>query len=265
MAHLVAKTNLLEGWLVAAELLEQLGGKAVHLNVAFTASELDVEPVERALDEFVADRSWPVQTVANTIFPKGLYHPRLGDQAAVRLYENYELSMCLHRRRKGDKETYFNRMLAYPTKHGSFNQLEYVIDRLRGQLDRNNPLSSAYEIGLSHHTDVEIRIQQPETDRNIMSFPCLSHISLTWDDGRLHLHATYRNQSFITRALGNYLGLARLLGFLANEVGTNVGEIHCTATHADLELGAFGGKRAVRGLLAACRDTIGEKSRYAVH
>lgn len=183
MAHLVAGTNLVDGWLVAAELLEQLGGKAVHLDVAFTASELDAQPVERVLDEFVADRSrpdrsWPVQTVANTIFPKGLYHPRLGDQATARLYENYELSMRLHRRRKRDKETYFNRMLAYPTKDGPFNQLEYVIDRLRGQLDRNNPLSSAYEIGLSHYSDVEIRIQQPGTDRNIMSFPCLSHISL---------------------------------------------------------------------------------------
>ncbi|MGH3829462.1 MAG: hypothetical protein ACRDRS_03265 [Pseudonocardiaceae bacterium] len=217
------------------------------------------------MDEFVADRSWPVQTVANTIFPKGLYHPRLGDQAAARLYENYELSMILHRRRKRDKDTYFNRMLAYPTRQEPFNQLEYVINRLRRQLCLNNPLSSAYEIGLSHHADAEIRIQQPKTDRNIMSFPCLSHISLTLAEGQLHLHATYRNQSFITRALGNYLGLTRLLGFLANEVGTDVGEVHCTATHADLELGAFGGKLAVRKLLAGCRDAIGEESHHAVH
>lgn len=46
------------------------------------------------------------------IFPKGLYHPRLGDQAAARLYENYELSMRLQRRLKRDKDTYFNRMEA---------------------------------------------------------------------------------------------------------------------------------------------------------
>ncbi|MGH3868354.1 MAG: hypothetical protein ACRDQ4_19985 [Pseudonocardiaceae bacterium] len=98
-----------------------------------------------------------------------------------------------------------------------------------------------------------------------MSFPCLSHISLTLDEGQLHLHATYRNQSFITRALGNYLGLTRLLGFLANEVGTEVGEVHCTATHADLELRAFGGRRAVQELLACCRDAIQEEPQHAVH
>lgn len=45
MAHLVTETNMVDAWLVAAELLEQLGGKTVHL---------------------VADRSWLVQTVANT-------------------------------------------------------------------------------------------------------------------------------------------------------------------------------------------------------
>jgi hypothetical protein len=265
MAHLVTETNMVDAWLVAAELLEQLGGKTVHLDVAFSASTPDAQPVERVVDEFVADRSWLVQTVANTIFPKGLYHPRLGDQAAARLYENYELSMRLQRRLKRDKDTYFNRRLAYPTRQAPFNQLEYVINRLRGQLDRNNPLSSAYEIGLSYHADAEIRIQQPKIDRNIMSFPCLSHISLTWDEGQLHLHATYRNQSFITRALGNYLGLTRLLGFLATEVGTEVGEVHCTATHADLELRAFGGRRAVRELLAGCRDAIEEESQHAVH
>jgi hypothetical protein len=65
------------------------------------------------------------------------------------------------------------------------------------------------------------------------------------------MNATYRNQTFITRAYGNYIGLAGLLRFIAAETGAQPGEVQVVATHADAEL-SFG-KRAVNELVERCR------------
>jgi hypothetical protein len=133
-------------------------------------------------------------------------------------------------------------------------------------------MSSAYEIAVSDVaedgaleseagglTTAELRIQRPGQDRHIMGFPCLSHISLTLEHGRLHLAATYRNHHFIRKAYGNYLGLIWLLDFLAHESGCQVGEILCLSTHADGEFGLRGGKTAIKQLIRGCRAAVRER------
>ena len=107
---------------------------------------------------------------------------------------------------------------------GSFNQLAFFIDRLRKQSKKGH-LSSAYELGVSHPIDGELRVQAPWIDKRTMWFPCLSHISLTLDEGVVNMTATYRNQTFVSRAYGNYVGLSRLLRFIAKESGTEAGEL----------------------------------------
>ena len=136
MAYLVQEPNLSLAWLSAMELLLRSGGKVVNLNVSFPCG-LGGPDVQELLDEFVDDvrrrkgkEIWPVQTVANTIFPEALYHRHLGADAAPRLYEAYSLGMQLHRQRKGEKDTYFNRLVAYPGADGPYNQLAALIKRL---------------------------------------------------------------------------------------------------------------------------------------
>jgi hypothetical protein len=254
----------------------------VNFNVAFPAGGgLEDEKIVGEIDAFLEAHDQRsegerlrVTTVANTIFPSALYHPHLGDIAAARLYENYELSMRAHRRRGADKDTYFNRLMAYPVtgdshnaldgklaSDGAFNQLEYHVERLRKQREAGH-LSSAYELGISHPADAELRVQAPLKDKQMMGFPCLSHVSLTLVDDHVHMTATYRNQAFITRAYGNYLGLARLLRFVAHESGSQPGEVEVVATHADAELAL--GSTAVRELVGKCRDALTEAvSAYA--
>jgi hypothetical protein len=272
MAHLVQSGNLSQAWVEAMELLSGLpGGKTVNFNVAFPAGVPEGDGVGDEIDAFLRGRDQrsedgellQVGTVANTIFPDALYHPHLGEAAASRLYENYELSMRMHRRRKRDKDTYFNRLTAYPVvpdpsneldvalaPNGRFNQLDYYVQRLRGQRTSAH-LSSSYEIGVSHPFDAELRIQAPLKDKRMSGFPCLSHVSLTLADDIVHLTATYRNQTFITRAYGNYLGLSRLLRFVAIETGAQPGEVEVVATHADAEIKL--GARAVADLVSRCR------------
>lgn len=275
MAHLVEGTNLSLAWVAAMEaLLDLPGGKAVNFNVAFPAAANEDDGLCCEIDAFLDDREQrsedgellQVRTVANTIFPSALYHSHLGEGAADRLYENYTLSMQMHRRRKRDKDTYFNRLTAYPVTpdpsnpldvelapHGTFNQLDYLVRRLRVQRTSAR-LSSSYEIGVSGPLDGELRVQAPLKDKRMSGFPCLSHISLTLADDHVHMTATYRNQTFITRAYGNYVGLGRLLRFVASETGAKVGEVEVVATHADAELGL--GARAVRALTTRCREVL---------
>lgn len=282
MAYLVQSTSPSRAWVEAMEsLIELPGGKAVNFNVAFHAGVGEEDGVEAEIDEFLREHDLrhegevlKVGTVANTIFPDALYHPHLGAEAAARLYENYELSMRLHRRRTRDKDTYFNRITAYPVApdprnpkdlelapDGTFNQLAFQVKRLRKQRASAH-LSSSYEIGLSHPLDAELRIQAPLKDKRMSGFPCLSHISLTLMGDEVHMTATYRNQTFITRAYGNYLGLARLLRFIAIETETSPGEVEVVATHADAELAV--GSRAVPELVARCRKALaGEAMAHA--
>jgi hypothetical protein len=250
MARLIAEPDLSQAWLAAvAHLLTEPNGKAPNLVVAFPGAADEDGAIRSGLDSLLESATdipgvYPVQTVANTIFPQAFYHPHLGGQARGHLYDLYRTTMTLHRRRTStDRETYFNRLIAYPGAKGEFNQLDFLIERLRRQMSRPGPLSSAYELGFSEPATDELRLQAPGVDKKPYSFPCLSHISLTLERPRLHVTATYRNQTFISRAYGNYLGLARLCGFISAEIGVELGEIVCVATHADVELARFGRQR----------------------
>jgi hypothetical protein len=267
VAHLVQRDRLTDAWLAAMQLL--LGcrdGKAVNLNVAFPAAQADDPAVTAKIDATLAAANhWQIATVANTIFPAALYHPHLGEEAAPRLYENYAMSMRMHRRRPRDKDTYFNRLVAYPiatpespdprfplNADGTWNQLRFYIDRLTSQR-LGTRRSSSYELGISSPADGDLRIQVPYDDKKIGSFPCLSHISLTLVDDHVHMNATYRNQTFVTRAYGNYIGLAALLRFIAAESGALPGEVQVVATHADADCSTLGAP-VVRTLVGDIAD-----------
>jgi hypothetical protein len=250
MARLIAEADLSRAWLAAvARMLAEPNGKTANLIVAFPGGAEEDGAIRSGLDSLLESATgtpsvYPVQTVANTIFPQAFYHPHLGAQARAHLYDLYRTTMQLHRRRSPtDRETYFNRLIAYPGSTGEFNQLDFVIERLGRQMLLPGPHSSAYELGLSEPVIDELRLQAPSVDKRLYAFPCLSHISLTLERPRLHVTATYRNQTFISRAYGNYLGLARLCGFICGEIGAELGEIVCVATHADVELARFGRTR----------------------
>lgn len=243
MAILFVGASATEVWLDAVRYLhEETSGKTVNLNVAFDAVGDNSQEVINALDATITSRCdgddpYIVETVANTIFPQGFYQPQAGEGARAHLYEMNDLTMPFTRKRKsnGEKDTYFNRLVNYPGLDGKpVNQLENTIDRINGQRAITSTKSSAYEIGVSVPADGDLRVFAPGKDAGFMSFPCLSHLSLTLVDDRVHLSALYRNQHFMSRALGNFIGLARLVAFVANETGAGIGEVQCTASHADL-------------------------------
>jgi hypothetical protein len=198
--------------------------------------------VDALLEAREGKQATSVATVANTIFPTGLYHPTLPN-ARTRLYQSYEKSWPLLKRLPANQRgTYFRRMTAYPAGEMPFNQLEHLVTRMQRELQHDNPKQANYELS----------IRVPDKDRNVMGFPCLSHVSLTLKGTQVHLAAVYRNQHFIRKALGNYLGLSRLLAFVCREVNREPGSLTCLAAHADAELGAFGKGRVKELVDSAC-------------
>lgn len=93
-------------------------------------------------------------------------------------------------------------------------------------------------------------ISDPHSDHHARGGPCLAHISLTMIDERLHMTALYRRQSYVSRAYGNFLGLARLQHFLAAESAHQVGELMVVATHAEAD---GTGRRNLLGAASAAR------------
>ncbi len=117
-------------------------------------------------------------------------------------------------------------------------------------------MRAVYEANLVEDTDyLELPIYDAERDaRGTRCQPCLSHLSFKLlPHDRVMLTVLYRYHYYIEKALGNLLGLAQLLYFVAKETGLGVGPLVCHSTYAVLD--TEGGWRTgdVKQLVADCR------------
>jgi len=223
-------------WVAAAYALIENGDEAYNVII-------DVEnPIQHdnddnaaicLVDQFLREYDqYPIITVSNTIFPQSLYH-------AHGIPEFYDVYHRDYDRLSDTKRwgRYFERMTRHYTREGEkYNPLQDLIDKIVRQEDRGKTYSSAYELA----------IYDPLRDgRTLYGGQCLSFISFKFDpDHRLMLTAMYRNHTYITRCLGNLIGLGRLQAFVAKEAGVEIGSLTCVSTHAELDAGNWGKKRA---------------------
>jgi len=244
-------------WLEAVEyLLAQPGNECSNLGVAIADPTTERAEIRAELDAFGAEARTrgksliPVDTVAGTIFQNAFYRPGT-DDAEERLYRfERRVRKVVRSHPKNRHGTYFERLVAYPVTDGSeFNQLHHILERLRSTARQGKRNENRFELALFH----------PVEDPYPYGFPCLSHVSVTLRDGVLDATALYRNQYFVERAYGNYLGIGQMLRFLALESGFGVGELLCVASHAKLEAGKYG-RRAFNALVERCQAIAGVAS-----
>ena len=268
MAVFIGEKDVSTAWVAALDALVASGGDAVNLTVAIADPTAEDEGVRQVLDRFISDRRRTrhhsvelVSTVANTLFPSAWYLPeRLGADAAEHLYELERTTRPVTRRRN-PRGTYFERMVAWPgPKKEEFNQLDQAVRRLRSARERSHQRGHEYEVGLAMPTDeIAAPVLVAGKDRNTRGFPCLSHLSFSLLHGVVHLLAVYRSHDFISRGYGNYLGLGRVLHFVAQESGFPAGELTCVSASATAEIargGSFGHERVER-LLDDCQAALG--------
>ena len=266
--------NLSDAWVAAfAALGGAKGCEAANLTVTIANPTLEILRVRRAIDAQVAELgasgqhqfNKSVHTVANTIFPISLYredHPQAFFESAIRGQSGRNGSITSWGANGG---TYIGRLLSYPTYGGeSFNQ----IARMLKNLDAEQNYQDSYEMSLAceppdcenpvpgHTTSASTFV--PGYDNNHRGGQCLSHVSLNLSRNRvLSMVALYRHQTYVSRAYGNFLGLARLLHFLVRESRKDltVGELMVVASHAEIDQQARGG-RAV--LLEKCNSYLAD-------
>jgi thymidylate synthase len=226
MAQLITGNSLTHAWRKAViALLDAPQHEIYDLLVEVTHPELASANGQLAVDQYlVASGLQRLDRVANTIFP-ARRAARARNRAAF--YAGYEriLPRVMRRDRRNQRGTYFSRIIRFPLQPDPTrsNQLERVITDLQVNPDRR--MRHIYEI----------QVFAPGRDLRPEGFPCLSSLSLHVEAGLLRLAATYRNQFYVERGLGNFIGLARLQRYIASEAGLQPGELSVHAFHAALD------------------------------
>ncbi|WHP18930.1 hypothetical protein [Cellulomonas sp. ES6] len=238
--------NIGDAWLGAYSALATTG-ELVNLTVTIADPLHEDVGIRRTIEARLAEesrrkrdfRAQTMHTVANTIFPIGLYRPERPG-AVQRFYERVEAIEGARRHsRKTGWGTYIGRLVSYPSPDGKpTNQLAQVLDVLCAERNYKNryemPIIAPDRDGPVGGSGGSAVLQGGRgTAAPARGGPCLAHISLSSLHGAVSMVALYRNHTYEDRAYGNFLGLARLLSFLATESGQAVGELMVVASHAD--------------------------------
>jgi hypothetical protein len=274
MSQHVSGANIADGWVAAfAALAAARGSEIVNLTVTIEDPGLELLGVRQQIDGHVAelnasghpDFNKSVHTVANTIFPVSLY--RAGRPDAF-----YEAVRRGQARRAGSitswgpkAGTYAGRLVRYPTYgRGELNQIKRIVE----YLDADSTYRDRYEISVACEAPDEDPAKPtlftsastyvPGYDNATRGGQCLSHISLNVTDDRLSMTALYRHQTYLARAYGNFLGLARLQHFLVQETEKplQVGELMVVASHAEIESSAAARRES---LLQSCQAHLADE------
>lgn len=228
MNEVIRGSNVSDTWLKTIAHLRQQKKEDYNLIAEIENPTVDDGEIRKQVNALLKRiNSQTVDTVANTIFPIDLIangYPR------EHFYQRFlNLYPRLQKVKSNDSGTYFGRLVGWgfqsPEQPG-FNQIEDVIQKLSREKRNGRGIKVMYEMS----------IYNPDWDHtNQMGFPCMSFISLKIRGDAVDLTAIYRNQYFIEKAYGNYLGLGRLLEFICQYTDSKVGKLTCIATHAELD------------------------------
>jgi thymidylate synthase len=159
-----------------------------------------------------------LSVVAKVLFPDA---QRIGGETREQYYVRW--AAVLRRGRKTRRlhsswgSTYFERLLSLD---GSDNQIERAI-RVLTTWQRKE-------------TAIVMHLSAPHADKlKPIGSPCLQFAEILWSaDNTIDLVALYRNHDFLKKALGNFIGLGRLLAFIASESNKKPGKVICHSVRA---------------------------------
>jgi thymidylate synthase len=159
-----------------------------------------------------------LSVAAKVLFPA---FPRKNGETREQYYSHW--AAVLRRGRKTGRlhsswgSTYFERLL---TLDGSDNQIERAIHVLTTWQRKE--------------TAIVMHLSAPHVDKlKPIGSPCLQFAEILWSgDDTIDLVALYRNHDFLKKALGNFIGLGRLLAFIASESNKKPGKVICHSVRA---------------------------------
>jgi hypothetical protein len=265
LIHPIEAESVLDAWLNATDAILTSSSLTmfnlvvgIHNPIALSdAEQLACNNVDKFLREHA---SLPLITVANTIFPGGFYR----DGGADAVYEEYPDAYAATKTNWG---TYAGRLFTkVPMRSETTSRIERVVRKLRQNAEGSH-MKASYEVDVFETINTEeISTYCAETDAGLgIGQPCLVHLSFKLHtEGTVSLTAIYRSQYYVAKALGNFVGLAQLLAFVAAEADLKPSFLVCHATMAEIDLS---NKRSrwkpddVRDLVASCRAIRAVESR----
>ena len=220
-----------DAWLAACRyLVENDEAVGLHVNIA-SPTNADSAVVEALDQQLASAHAITCKHVAATIFPDGLW-AGAARRDPQRLFQHYNreggyYERLRNRRRQSghaDWGTYFQRFSAPEYGKNGECQLACAIEAL----SRSQKPKGAIHLHASLASD----------GFRVRGGPCLQLVTLHVERRTigqvLSACAVYRNHDFFQKALGNYIGLGQLLGFLAEASELEVGNLHVISGHAFL-------------------------------
>lgn len=183
--------------------------------------------IRAALDTFLEtdDKAYSVEIVAFTVFPQRYWQIADGDrQQLYQIYKDAFPHIQAKNRQANGKGLYFQRLIDYGRGPCGGNQLEFIITEYLARGGRRSKFQAT--------------TFDPKHDLNsqpYQSFPCLQQVSFVPTDEGLVVNAFYAMQYLVRRGYGNFLGLAHLGAFMAQEMGMNLVQVNIMAGIEQLE------------------------------
>lgn len=224
MSHIIQSTNCLTAWRDACSFIINNGnGFNLIVQIDSPLSYTNLQLTEIINSGIISNRI--LSDVVNTIFPWKLKsrNVNLTNEEFYNLHEQlYYRGKTLHPRNNGLWGNYFLRFTRFG--NSKINQLQNIINAINS---RNNQYAACYMMHVS----------SADTDSNTRNIgnPCLQYVQFGQDGNTLNLTAVYRNHDFLRKALGNYIGLSKLLEFVCIQTGRNIGTFACHSIHYFLE------------------------------
>jgi thymidylate synthase len=215
---LIRAGNVVDAWKLAAEyILEH--GDAFNLVIDIQrGAAADANEIRRYNPKKFLATARSNEDVANTIFPKESKYWNANDKIFYDHYVPAYRTLLRHGPRSWGM--YFLRLVDFGELR--INQLERVVAGMSSW-------------GHNHKAAFTIHFSSSETDApRPQGAPCLQYCEFVQKNGVLSLMAVYRSHDYYTKALGNFLGLSRLLRYVAGRTNLQVGSIVCHSTYAFL-------------------------------
>ena len=219
--RIVQGDGVIEAWTAAASLLVREGDRfnlAVHIQNPAALNEADDAPYCHR--RIAPELRQSVYDVANTIFPaEGRRHT----DGLAQFFDHYRTVYVRGQRRHPTAwGTYFLRLISFGAS--GENQLRKIIDALTSWGSRPR---AAFVIHLSSSD-----LDNPRP----LGAPCWQYGQFIRNgDSTLSMTAVYRSHDYFQKALGNFVGLARLLRFVCRRSGMRPGTLTCLSTYATLQ------------------------------
>ncbi|WP_345257816.1 hypothetical protein [Flaviaesturariibacter amylovorans] len=223
MANIIRSDTCFSAWVDVFEHLSLQENKDDTNLLVQINDPTDFSGIDTWLTDYDPEKYAPgkgkVRHVVNTIFPFRLksYFPNRED-----FYRKY-VSIFNSSTAYKNWGTYFQRLISFgrECQPQGINQLERAIQALQG--------GSPQKYFITFH----ITAANIESNVRPLGGPCWQYGELIINElGALDLVAVYRNHDYYCKALGNFIGLAKLLNFICTESGKRPGRLIIHAIHA---------------------------------